>query len=377
MTTGSHSKSLETEAGYRAALADLIDQRRDAIVARWMQRIGPVLPRPLAATQLRDAMPDYLARLSDALRLEGQLEQQGTTVWEDVARVHALTRVRLGFDIDELVHEFVVLRQVLSDVSREHQAILNVAQAERVADLIDGAIASAVRSYVEARDYEARQREAEHIGFITHELRNPLSAAKLATNRLRRSAPQSDAHLLDILERNVNRLEGLIDGVLTAERLEAGKVEPQVTSLEVAQLLERPLRIARMQAEAKGLTLVADVEPHVRVHADPELAASAISNVIDNALKYTDAGQVRVNAAPAVDHVTIHVWDNCQGLSGEELQTIFEPFHRGHSRKPGTGLGLAIARRALEAQGGSIHAESPGDRGCHFWLTLPRAALDS
>jgi signal transduction histidine kinase len=132
-----------------------------------------------------------------------------------------------------------------------------------------------------------------------------------------------------------------------------------------------------MQAEAKGLTLVADVEPHVRVHADPELAASAISNVIDNALKYTDAGQVRVNAAPAVDHVTIHVWDNCQGLSGEELQTIFEPFHRGHSRKPGTGLGLAIARRALEAQGGSIHAESPGDRGCHFWLTLPRAALDS
>jgi signal transduction histidine kinase len=60
------------------------------------------------------------------------------------------------------------------------------------------------------------------------------------------------------------------------------------------------------------------------------------------------------------------------GISKEELQTVFEPFRRGTTDKAGTGLGLAIARRAVEAQGGSIGAESPGPHGCHFWIALPR-----
>jgi signal transduction histidine kinase len=65
------------------------------------------------------------------------------------------------------------------------------------------------------------------------------------------------------------------------------------------------------------------------------------------------------------------VHDDCEGLSPEELRVIFEPFHRGHSKKPGSGLGLAIARQAVEAQGGAIHARSSSERGCHFWCTLP------
>jgi signal transduction histidine kinase len=71
--------------------------------------------------------------------------------------------------------------------------------------------------------------------------------------------------------------------------------------------------------------------------------------------------------------VVLHVYDNCEGLSDEELKTIFEPFRRGaHTNKPGTGLGLAIARRAVEAQGGTIAAESVTERACHFWFTMPQ-----
>jgi signal transduction histidine kinase len=70
--------------------------------------------------------------------------------------------------------------------------------------------------------------------------------------------------------------------------------------------------------------------------------------------------------------VVVHVYDNCHGLSPQELAIIFEPFKRGHSSKPGSGLGLAIARRAIEAQGGVIGAESDSERGCHFWVTLPK-----
>jgi signal transduction histidine kinase len=94
--------------------------------------------------------------------------------------------------------------------------------------------------------------------------------------------------------------------------------------------------------------------------------------VFDNAVKYTDHGRVRVMAEPRQGDVMIHVYDDCDGVSPAEINTIFQPFKRAHSGKAGSGLGLAIARRAIEAQGGHIGAESNGERGCHFWLTLPR-----
>jgi hypothetical protein len=105
---------------------------------------------------------------------------------------------------------------------------------------------------------------------------------------------------------------------------------------------------------------------------DPVLTRAAVQNLVENAVKYTDEGLVELSLEDRPREVVIHVRDTCHGVSPEELETIFEPFSRGHSRKPGTGLGLAIARRSIEAQGGRIQAESPGDRGCHFWITLPK-----
>lgn len=363
-----------TERTDRSALADLIDARKDEIVARWTERVRTELPRDVELTQLRDAMPDYLARLSEALRGGGSLAQSGSAVWEDVAREHAITRVRLGFDVRELVREFVVLRQVLAEISREHQAAFDVTQATRVADLIEAAVAVAVGTYVDARDYEARRKQAEHIGFLAHELRSPLTAVRMSAARLRRTVPKEDAEPLDVLERNVQRLQSLIDGVLHAERLEAGKVEPQVADIELGELLDHSMEAARMAADEKGIAFRADYDPKLLVRADQELGSHAIQNLVDNAVKYTDTGGVEVVAETTSDHVTVHVRDTCPGLSHEELKVIFEPFERGRRHgKPGSGLGLAIARRAIETQGGTIGAESPGERGCHFWITLPRS----
>ena len=89
-------------------------------------------------------------------------------------------------------------------------------------------------------------------------------------------------------------------------------------------------------------------------------------------MKFTDRGRVELKIETNASEVTVHVHDDCDGLSSEELRTVFEPFKRAKSDKAGTGLGLAIARRAVEAQGGRIGAESNGERGCHFWLTLPK-----
>jgi signal transduction histidine kinase len=150
-------------------------------------------------------------------------------------------------------------------------------------------------------------------------------------------------------------------------------VHPHPIELELGELLAAPLESSKLAAQAKGLAVQTAYAGDVLLQVDRELASSAVANVLDNAVKYTDSGEIRVVADIETDRVTLHVWDNCPGLSEAELQVVFEPFERGHSTKPGSGLGLAIARRALEAQGGAIGAESKGERGCHFWISLPRA----
>lgn len=331
-----------------------------------MARIEGIEP-----TQLRDGIPDYLAALSEALRGQAEAGVTGATIWAKIAREHGITRVRIGFDIDQLVQEFVALRHVIREVASEHGVPTDGSEAV-LADLIDAAIAEAVRAYVHARDYETRRVQAEHIGFLTHELRNPLTAATSAAEVLRQEASPDQTRWLNALDRSHRRLMELIDGVLDTERLVAGSIEPKLVDAREGEILDRATEAARAVADRKGLLFGVRCKPERRIRVDPDLTRSAIQNLADNAVKYTDAGAVEIGVDDTETTWSVHVRDSCNGLSQEELRTIFEPFRRGSTRKQGTGLGLAITRRAIEAQGGTIHAESPARTGCHFWFTLPK-----
>jgi signal transduction histidine kinase len=355
-------------------LGQTIAQHRREIERRWLQQVqADVARKPgVALTQLRDGMPDYLLALVDLFqRSDGQtVDLRAQEAWARVAREHGITRVRLGFDIGQLVHEFVVLRHVIRDVAGERGTRMDSAEA-LLADVLDAAINAAVQAYVEARDYEARRQQAESVAFLTHELRNPLSTAMLAAGRLSSRIPPDLGRTMAILERRHLRLGELIDGVLLTEKLEAGKMETHPRTVGLGELLEGALEAARSVAEQKGLVVRVRYDADREVLLDPVLTRSAIQNIIDNAVKYTDAGEVEVTADVRAGRLVVHVRDTCPGLSPEELRTIFEPFRRGATHKPGTGLGLAIARRAVEVQGGMVAAESPGPTGCHFSVTLP------
>jgi signal transduction histidine kinase len=360
----------------RTQVADAIIKRRGDIDTRWLDRVAKTLPRgDVSTSELRDSMPVYLLRLAEGLRNEGTVELGGASSWTNVAREHAETRVDLGFDIDHLVREFIVLRQVLEEVLEEEHVLTESRQAELLADLIEGAIAAAVKSYVDSRDFQIRKQEAEHIGFIAHELRTPLTNAALGIVQLRRSSnlPQDQGRVLSLVERNLRRLAELIDGVLLVER-DAHALKPQLAQISLRKVFEDTVSAAKLAAEAKGLHLETHFDPDVVVQVDPRLTASAIDNVVQNALKYTDEGGIDLDVEDHVGEVVVHVRDSGPGLSHQDLLTIFEPFRRGDSGtgKVGSGLGLAIARRAIEVQGGTIHVESEQGRGSHFWLTLPK-----
>ena len=361
----------------RDALASVIDSQRDEIERRWLSAIAVHVARhSLNGSELRNSVPDYLVALVDALQRESSLEVSGAEAWAKIAREHAIARVRQGFNIEELVREFIILRQILFDLAREHA--VDGGHLSRLADLVESAIAIAVRSYVESRDYAARRVEAEHIGFVTHELRNPLTTAELMASKLRQKSTSPHAPIesreVELLDRSLKRIHELLDGVLLVERLNADAVTAQTTALALGDLLSPVIDAATSVAASRGIALEAQFDRELTVQADPQLTASVLGNVLDNAVKYTDEGRVQLVAEASADEVVIHVYDNCLGISDEELATIFEPFRRGaHGGRPGTGLGLAIAKRAVEAQGGRIGADSASERGCHFWFTLPKA----
>jgi signal transduction histidine kinase len=194
----------------------------------------------------------------------------------------------------------------------------------------------------------------------------------IAAQLRRRAAPELNRPL-DMLDRSHQSLSELIDGVLLTEKLEAGKIDGHPVELRLGQIMESALEAARGVAVQKGLAFECSYDPDRPVQVDPLLTRSAIQNLADNAAKFADRGHIEVLVEDDGDELIVHFRDTCQGLSPEELRTIFEPFERGATRKAGTGLGLAIARRAVEAQGGSIGAESPGPSGCHFWLRIPAA----
>jgi signal transduction histidine kinase len=365
------------DAQLRARLAAAIRRRRGDIVQRWLELVSRDCEiSGVSLTDLKNALPDYLDKLQSELSQSGvTLEESGSSVWNDIAREHALTRVRLGFDISQLVHEFIILRRVLQDTAHEEGVFAGQAghHLAILAELVEAAIAVSVQSYVQARDYQARRTQAANIGFITHELRNPLGAAMMATSLLRPElVTELQIDLLDRIDRNQQRLRELIDAVLDSQKLEGGQLRSRPIRLDLRELLSELVASARLQAENKGLRLEVGHQGDLQVEVDPLLTRSAVQNVLENAVKYTDEGLVELTTHGHPDEVVIHVRDNCQGLSPEELKTVFEPYARGHTRLPGTGLGLAVARRAVELQGGRVEAESPGERGCHFWITLPR-----
>lgn len=367
----------------RRGLAELLEREGREIQRRWLDRVGQVVAgREIARCELLDAMADYLTALATALRRDDALEPRGAEAWGKVAREHAVTRVRLGFDVDELIREFIILRQVVCELAEERGRPCGTGELYWIAELIDEAIAISVRAYSRSRDYEARRDEARHVAFVTHELRGPLNTAKLAASSLQRKLTKQETvedfgAFFEKLDHNLDRMASLINQVILTEQNSSGTPTVHAVETTLQPLLDDALGDAREAAAAKGLRFVSPstaVSP--LVYVDPRMTMAAIRNLADNAVKYTDEGMVVISTEERPNEVVVHMRDTCPGISAEELRVIFEPFRRGrHDKKggkEGSGLGLAIVRQFAEAQGGAVSAESPGDYGCHFWLTLPR-----
>ena len=213
---------------------------------------------------------------------------------------------------------------------------------------------------------------------VSHELRTPISAITSATSALAEAGPLNPAQrgLTAEIETASTRLNRVVQNLLGAARLQSGHLAPKLDWCDIAELVHVSLRGLERQLEGRPVTLDIPKElPLIR--ADFVLLEQALNNLLLNAATHTPAGTpVEVRARIEGKELILTVADRGPGLSANELERVFDLFHRGPEAKPGgTGLGLPIVKGFVEAQGGRVTAANRAGGGAEFsiWLPIPEA----
>jgi signal transduction histidine kinase len=210
-------------------------------------------------------------------------------------------------------------------------------------------------------------------GRVAHDIRGVLSVISMATTTLSQKLP-ADEPSTEVLRRGTARMEGLVDDLLSLARVEAmglGRCDPA----EVLAQIERDLA-AKIGAQRASLLVSAS---HAQVMCSEGLLERALTNLIDNGIKYHRPGvppEVRVMGNPVDGSYHLRVTDNGLGMSDEEAEKAFEPFYRSPNLRdvPGTGLGLSIVKRVVDRAGGAVSVETRLGEGTTFVVKLPLAS---
>lgn len=225
------------------------------------------------------------------------------------------------------------------------------------------------------------QLQNEFIGNVGHEVRNPIFAVSGYLEALGGGTLQPDMRKRYAEKGliNLHRLQNLFNDLIEIARLEYREDLIKPTTFDLQELLEEVGDMLRPKAAHKGLLIELE-NPHLFVEADRNRIRQVLTNLIDNAIAYTDEGTVRCRFRRRLDKVRVEVIDTGRGIPEDHLERIFERFYRvdpdRSRRSGGTGLGLSIVHQILHAHGEQIHVESTLGRGTRFWFELPYAEIE-
>jgi two-component system, OmpR family, phosphate regulon sensor histidine kinase PhoR len=354
--------------------AERLDSNREQVLAEWRQRVRTMeRSESLDTPTLNNHIPSLLEAICVSLRQQRALSPEEMNM--SASKVHGLQRTWTGLDIVEVVAEYNALRAVLLDFYERQCLSLAGDSAHVVNDVIDTAIALAMKSYAGEKVAELQRFRSERLSFVTHDLKTPLSAIHAAAHvletRINSLDEKTQRKMLGVIQRNIIRMDTLITKVLQEERtteINAG-IEPR--EIDLWPLIQSLIRDMLPLAEGDGTAIHNLVGEDVVVFADPRVLTQIFQNLLSNALKYTHAGQIAVTAEILDNGIVECVMtDNGEGIPAERLGKIFDKFESDPAHE-GTGLGLAIVKQAVEAHGGHITVESRFGEGTSFRFTLP------
>jgi signal transduction histidine kinase len=226
--------------------------------------------------------------------------------------------------------------------------------------------------------------KAEFTSMVSHEIRTPMAIIKESIGHVAERIGKADASLaeqkqyLDMAGRNIHRLIDLVNDILDFSKLEEGKAELYLAEVDLLKLITDTIEFHKPLSNLKSVKLV--FEPDTipsGVVCDADAITQVMTNIIGNAIKFTDAGTIVVRASEENGDIKVAVADEGEGIKKSDLDRVFEPFEQiipeSGKKVKGTGLGMAISKRIIENHQGKIWVESDAEkkRGTTFYFTLP------
>jgi two-component system phosphate regulon sensor histidine kinase PhoR len=227
---------------------------------------------------------------------------------------------------------------------------------------------------------ELDQLKSRFVSNVSHELRTPLAVIKLYATLARKGRPEKQAYYLQTIEQETHRLETMVENILDLTRMDRKALSVNPESLAAEEVIVQVMEVYEETAQKRGIELRNDVRDGLpSLWADKNHLIQMLTNLLDNALKYTPRGEVVWVAARELGSdsrrtLEIAVGDGGIGIPEDEQERIFERFYRGSNNTPGstgTGLGLAIVKELMAQHGGRVTLKSRKGEGSTFALQFP------
>ena len=352
-------------------LHDFIETHRRELIERTRAKVALRAVPSTSDDELENGVPLFLTQLGNVLAREAVQSAPDGSVMNREATAFGSELLHKGFSIAQVVHNYGDVCQAITELALDRGVAISTQDFHTLNRCLDDSIAHAVTEHARQSGAESSAADTRRHGFFTHELRNHLSTAMLAYEVVKSGRVGVTGSTIEVLGRSLRGLRDLVDRSLIEVRLAAGlRVKER---LSVAEFIEEMKADALVSASDRVALHIEAVDPELAVLVDGQLFSSAISNLLQNAFKFTQPpGRVSLRAHSSGDRVRIEVEDGCGGLP-TVTETMFRPFEQLGSTRGGLGLGLSIAQQAIEANGGTISLRNIPGKGCVFIVELPRA----
>jgi signal transduction histidine kinase len=362
----------------------LIDTCRQTVAARTDPKA--------TANELIYGVPIFLDQVIETLSLEQTSDPQRSLAVSGVAGRRSVSEVGAtatrhgrellshGFTLDQVVRDYGDVCQAITTLAFDQGVSIEAGEFRTLNRCLDNAVADAVTEYalqsgaIVAED--GAQALNAKLGSLAHELRNHVYTATVAIRAMRTGTVGLTGATGEVLDRALISIRTLIDRSLADVRVSAALPARQEV-ISVAAFVADTGASATFDKHARDCQfVVSGVDKGLEVYADREMLHSAVSNLLQNAFKFTKPNTaVSLRAFAAGDRVLVEIEDHCGGLPIGAADTMFVPFQQRSEDRSGLGLGLDICRRAVEANDGLLRVRDKPGSGCVFTVDLPRRLL--
>jgi signal transduction histidine kinase len=351
-------------------LLEFIATHREEITARTRKTLGSrTAPHP-TDVEILHGVPLFLDHLAARLRAD---VDPPTDQLSASASIHGRELLDAGFTIGQVVQDYGDICQAITELAVELGPQITNEEFRTLNLCLDIAITDAVTEYARQSEHAIMGRGVEHLGFLAHELRNLLNTATLAFDAVQSGSVAPRGTTASLVAKSLAAMSDLVSRSLAEVRLE--RTVPRTERVPLNGLLEDIEIAATFEARNRDVQLsIKPAELGVAVEGDSQILTSIVTNLVQNACKFTQPrGHVTLATRVMTDRVFVDVADQCGGLPPGMAEELFRPYQQRHKNHSGLGLGLAISLKGVRALGGDISVRDVPGTGCVFTVELRRS----